>query len=544
MELLLQFLEDWFTHPLWWFNATAEDDQYLTEKYHSLCNEPILNNGTLKEKIGWVLVHDQLIRHVVRHHQLDSVLIQKHLSHAIDLSHQIIEEAECIHEEKLTKGQLSWKEWCFVMLPFRHGKQIHRIDEIRTCLWYTIKYDHLLMEEDRHLLARYLKATYQRYPKLPIHQANGDKSQWMTHNQVCEYMPFTTISCKSILYEDPPYAQIRESKFGQLFKDVESPALVSLSGGVDSMVCLLAMKAWNKKIGAIHINYDNRKQCAQEQKLVEDWCAYLNVPCWTRCISEIHRKECMSLGFRDLYESYTKEVRFNAYLQTWEAMGEKDLPQVILGHHLDDCMENVLTNLMACTKYNDLFGMEYKRPQMNCWMIRPLLTIHKRDIIHFAHQYNVPYLKDSTPEWSSRGQLRDSVLPTLEQWIGDSNLVQGFTKLNQTCQAMSKIVQFSVNQWKQQFQSKTINQWSATLNWEQIPRTAIFYRELCSQMWNCYPTQRSIEELLFRLSKIEQQWNKLQRNVSTSYPITKNLQIQWIKRNSDEIEWIWRYTSI
>lgn len=187
--------------------------------------------------------------------------------------------------------------------------------------------------------------------------------------------------------EPQDFHLIRSSTIGKLFKDVEEPILVSLSGGVDSMVCIMALKAWNKQIGAIHINYDNRPECQQEQKLVEDWCSYLDIPCWFRRITEIHRESCMKMGMRDLYESYTKTVRFTTYHQSWDALGETEVPKVILGHHLDDCLENTLTNIISCTKYNDLFGMEYKRFQDGVWMIRPLLSVHKNEILDFAHQF-------------------------------------------------------------------------------------------------------------------------------------------------------------
>ena len=40
---------------------------------------------------------------------------------------------------------------------------------------------------------------------------------------------------------------------------------------------------------------------------------------------------------------------------------------------------------------------------------RPLLHHPKDHIYEFAHKYGVPYFKDSTPSWSTRGKLRNKV---------------------------------------------------------------------------------------------------------------------------------------
>ena len=38
---------------------------------------------------------------------------------------------------------------------------------------------------------------------------------------------------------------------------------------------------------------------------------------------------------------------------------------------------------------------------------RPMLAHTKADVYAHAHAYGVPYFKDSTPEWSTRGKLRN-----------------------------------------------------------------------------------------------------------------------------------------
>jgi len=40
-------------------------------------------------------------------------------------------------------------------------------------------------------------------------------------------------------------------------------------------------------------------------------------------------------------------------------------------------------------------------------IIRPFLNIDKNKILNIAHNYCIPYLKNTTPTWSNRGKFRN-----------------------------------------------------------------------------------------------------------------------------------------
>jgi tRNA(Ile)-lysidine synthase TilS/MesJ len=54
----------------------------------------------------------------------------------------------------------------------------------------------------------------------------------------------------------------------------------------------------------------------------------------------------------------------------------------------------------------------------NVLIWRPFLPHPKTLIYDFAHKYGVPYFKDTTPSWSTRGQLRNTLIPALLQVYG------------------------------------------------------------------------------------------------------------------------------
>ncbi len=232
-----------------------------------------------------------------------------------------------------------------------------------------------------------------------------------THNP--EYDPQTTYDHLYTLFEDAIITQD------------SSTIAVSISGGVDSMVCAhiarIVCNRHNKRLILLHINYNNRECCEQECDLLRFFSQSIGVPLYIRKITELQRIRTSSL--RTLYEDITRRIRFSFYSYF-------NCP-VILGHNRDDCFENVFTNLSKQIHYENLFGMRTCSSEQGVTVLRPMLSVAKADIILFADHTNIPHLCDSTPAWSQRGQMRDKlipaihtfnphILPGLEQFINHS----------------------------------------------------------------------------------------------------------------------------
>lgn len=201
--------------------------------------------------------------------------------------------------------------------------------------------------------------------------------------------------------------------FGKLNK--RDALCVSLSGGVDSMVLLRALRDYQLKtkfyktikqfhLKAVHINYNNRSDCDKEVEFVVNYCDSIGVPIEVRHITEMKRVRDRS---RHEYEEFTRNARFEMY--------RKQECAILLGHNFDDTVENIISNVASKKKYDNLFGMSKKHEEDGVTVLRPLLDVQKKDIYEYAKAMNVPHLPDSTPEWSRRGKLRDHVIPVLER---------------------------------------------------------------------------------------------------------------------------------
>jgi len=205
---------------------------------------------------------------------------------------------------------------------------------------------------------------------------------------------------------------------------------ISLSGGVDSMVILkmsiilktfksniLAKKMLNKELNlhtivAMHINYNNREESKREELFLRDYCKDNDIIFECLNIEDINRET----SNRTEYEEESRNRRFTFYKTNME---KYNFSSVFIGHHKDDIVENVFTNIMNGRSLLDLSVIVPSNIISNVKITRPLIEFQKDIIFNFAHDYYVPYFKDTTPDWSNRGVLRRQLFPKLEERYGN-----------------------------------------------------------------------------------------------------------------------------
>lgn len=188
------------------------------------------------------------------------------------------------------------------------------------------------------------------------------------------------------------------------------PVLLSLSGGVDSMVLFDIFRRQNIPFSCVHIDYANRPESVEEANHLRSFCESESVSIdvtrlsFTRDGTEHNRSQ---------YENETKRIRFDSYRKLCSEMGTN---MVCLGHHDDDLIENVICNVFQLQSITDLGKMhEETQTGDGLLVLRPLLGLTKRDVYNYAAMNHVLYFKDSTPKWSKRGQIRDSIMPCFEK---------------------------------------------------------------------------------------------------------------------------------
>jgi len=189
--------------------------------------------------------------------------------------------------------------------------------------------------------------------------------------------------------------------------------IVSLSGGIDSMVILWLLRNLDVPVSAIHIIYGNREVSNEEYRFIATYCHRLSVPLYSYHIEYLKRDSID----RSFYEKITRDIRFNVYKSV-----DIYMPIIVLGHIRDDVIENIWTNLSKCQHLHNLGKMCNSEIQLDVQLERPFLNTDKSEIYKISETFGIPYLKNTTPSWSNRGKFREKFYnATLEQFGSSVN---------------------------------------------------------------------------------------------------------------------------
>lgn len=534
METLYNF---WFLNRNLWFNSTLKDDIDITEKFGFLLDRPV---DKLKMKIdkqygiGCIILYDQITRHILRAKpnlelygfKRDNFINE---TNKISISYSLIVYF-------YFKDELNADEYAFVMLPLRHSCDIRKIRYVLSESW--IKLENETDETEKNKYKQFVKATYER----AVIQSDDSiiiKKYLKNDDLELETFNFTSLFEKYNSILDPlnniKFEKIEEIekitsnfilKFKQkLFELPKVCFIMSISGGVDSMVCSYVLKILKIPFKCIHINYNNRLESEDETKFVVEWCKILNIDLYVRKIDEINRPKCMTFNLRELYENYTRDVRYGCYLKM------DDIPNVILGHNQDDCFENILTNISHKSKYENLDGMElsslirFRHRVIN--FVRPMLDFPKQKIYEFASIINIPFLWDSTPKWSQRGKIRDIVRPTLEDW--SSECISGLFEVSKLLKETLELVDKMVESWKNKFIDNTL-----TCLIVELPENKIFWKKLLNSLeLKC--SNNSLDGLITFINRFKNDKIKIDINAFINYEINKTFQFKIKKLKNSNV---------
>ncbi len=293
------------------------------------------------------------------------------------------------------------------------------------------------------------------------------------------------------------------------------------------MVLSTVLKKNNIKFVCVHISYQNREECDDEIDILKNWCDILGVELYYRRIHEIKRKNCMDNGLRELYESYTRDIRFNTYKLVGKILGY-DVPKVFLGHNKDDTFENILTNISSQSHYENLKGMDIVQVISNIEFHRPLLNITKKEIYEFSKLNHIVHFPNSTPAWSQRGKIRDIVKPTLTNW--NPVIIDSFFKLSSE---LGAYVDF-IKQYALSSSNLIKNSGELKLNIHNICFLESYWIFVFRDN-NIWITTKSNQNFIAKLQYIRNKFDKLELNNMEKINLCKTTQIKWKKINTNEI---------
>ncbi len=188
---------------------------------------------------------------------------------------------------------------------------------------------------------------------------------------------------------------------------METPILLAVSGGVDSMVMLHLFHRLHFNISVAHCNFNLRGNASEEdEKLCEKTCKILDVPFY-------HQKFETKMVAEENGLSIQMAARELRYAWFDELTEKHNFDFVSTAHHSNDQAETILLNLINGKGVGSLRGI----PSKNKKIVRPLLSFSKKEILGYAAKNDIEWGEDVSNASTDyeRNYIRHKILPAFQE---------------------------------------------------------------------------------------------------------------------------------
>ncbi|MBQ8492870.1 MAG: tRNA lysidine(34) synthetase TilS [Alistipes sp.] len=183
--------------------------------------------------------------------------------------------------------------------------------------------------------------------------------------------------------------------------------LLTVSGGVDSMVMMSLAAAAGYRFGVAHCNFQLRGQESDDDELLVEREA-------RRYGAEFYNKRFDTLGEMERTgESMEMAARRLRYAWFKELCDEHGYTAIAIAHHSNDSIETFFINMLRGTGLRGLTGITTQLGRV----VRPMMFATRKDIHDYALAHHIPFRED----WSNRStkylrnKVRIGLVPMLKE---------------------------------------------------------------------------------------------------------------------------------
>lgn len=195
------------------------------------------------------------------------------------------------------------------------------------------------------------------------------------------------------------------------------PVLAGISGGLDSMVLLDALRAVGQSTIVVHLDHRLRgRESTADAAFVAARCAPMPCVCGRSDVAKLAARENLSI---EAAGRFARRALFARAARKYKTC------HLLLAHHADDQAETVMWNLLRGSGLAGAAGMAGESWQdfpggTRVQVIRPLLGLRRKELESHARSHALAWREDASnaDPGFTRNRLRHQVFPVLDAATG------------------------------------------------------------------------------------------------------------------------------
>ncbi len=183
--------------------------------------------------------------------------------------------------------------------------------------------------------------------------------------------------------------------------------LLTVSGGVDSMVLMSLCVNSGYTVGVAHCNFGLRgRESDEDEILVQEHARKYGIECHNRRFDTTGEMERTG----ESMEMAARRLRYTWFAELCEEHGYS---VIAVAHHIDDSIETFFINLMRGTGLRGLTGIHQQVGRV----VRPLMFASRKEILDYALHKHIPYREDSSNKTTKylRNKIRLGLTPRIRE---------------------------------------------------------------------------------------------------------------------------------
>jgi tRNA(Ile)-lysidine synthase/bifunctional protein TilS/HprT len=197
--------------------------------------------------------------------------------------------------------------------------------------------------------------------------------------------------------------------------NVKNIYIISVSGGVDSMVLLDYLFHQNIPLIVVHFNHLIRTEAILDKELVQNYCKEKKLP--------FHYFE-LNLSKKDFQNqaSLLRKKRLK------EIAVQYQTSYCLTAHHLDDLAETIFLKIIRGSSLLGYSGIQPSHKEDEILFLKPFLYLSKDEIICYAIEKKISFLEDRTNSLNiyTRNKIRNQTIPLLKKEYNFLKNIQKF----------------------------------------------------------------------------------------------------------------------